>query len=154
MSSQRYDRILIPTDGTEASQCAVTHGIDIAADHDADVHVLYVVETERSLGHVDFVVERQEDQGEAAIESVAQQAESLDISVTRAFRYGETHEEIVDYATVHDADVIVMGTHGRSGFARIKAGGSVADRVVRDATVPVLVAGKESCSVVTSAVRT
>lgn len=141
----QVERVLIPTDGSESSQCAVDLGLRVAASNDADVHALYVVETERALGHVDFAVERQEETGEEAVETVEERAGSANVPVTKAFRYGTTHEEIVDYALAYDADLIVIGTRGRSGVARLKAGGSVATRVVQRASVPVLVAGEETC---------
>lgn len=140
-----FSRVLIPTDGTSASRCAVQRGVELAAAHDVEVHALYVVETELSMGHVDFEVERQEETGETAVETVAQWAQPEDVPVTKAFRYGRTHEEILDYTSEHDIDVVVMGTHGRSGFARIKAAGSVAERVMREAPVPVMVIGGDTC---------
>lgn len=140
-----FSRVLIPTDGTSASRCAVRGGVELAATHEAEIHALYVVETELSMGHVDFEMERQEKQGEAAVETVAQRAQTEGVPVTKAFRYGRTHREILDYATEHDTDIVVMGTHGRSGFARIKAAGSVAEQVVRDASVPVMVLGGDAC---------
>lgn len=141
-----FSRVLIPTDGTPVSRGAVQRGVELAATHDAEVHALYVVETELSMGHVDFEVERQEETGETAVEAVAQRAQTVDVPTTRAFRYGRTHEEILDYASTHEIDIVVMGTHGRSGFARIKAAGSVAERVVRDAPVPVMVIGDDTCT--------
>lgn len=62
--------------------------------------------------------------------------EALDL--TRAVRYGHPVEEICDYAINNTIDLIVMGTHGRSGLARILLG-SVAERVVRISPCPVLI---------------
>lgn len=142
-----FDRILVPTDGTPSSDCAVENGLELAAKHDAEVHALYVVETDSSMGHYDFKVEREEETGEQAVEAVERRAaeSGRDLSVTKAFRYGSPSEEIVDYAADHDVDLVMMGTHGRSGFDRLLNAGSVAERVVRDADVPVMVAGPEAC---------
>ena len=141
-----FTRILIPTDGTTGSACAVENGLELAAKHGADVHALYVVETDSSMSHYDVVRERQEEAGEAAVEEVERRAREYDISVTKAFRYGVPHEEILDYAADHDADLVMMGTHGRSGFERLVSAGSVAERVVRNADVPVMVAGRNACT--------
>ena len=51
---------------------------------------------------------------------------------------GPTHQEIVDYATTHNVDLIVLSTHGRSGLAHLLLG-SVTERVIRHAPCPVLV---------------
>lgn len=141
-----FTRILIPTDGTAGSACAVENGLGLAAKHGADVHALYVVDTSSSMGHYDAVVEPMEEEGEAAVEEVERRAREYDVSVTKAFRYGAPHEEILEYAADHDADLIVMGTHGRSGFERLVSAGSVAERVVRYADVPVVVAGRDACT--------
>lgn len=142
-----FDRILIPPDGTSGSDCAVENGLELAAKHDAEIYALYVVDTDSAMGHYDVAVERAEATGEEAVEAVeGRAAESgYDMSVTKAFRYGNPHEEILDYAADHDVDLIMMGTHGRSGFERLLSAGSVADRVVREADVPVMVAGREAC---------
>jgi universal stress protein A len=56
-------------------------------------------------------------------------------------RSGAAHQEIVDLATDERADLVIMGTHGRSGLTRVLLG-SVAERVIRFAPCPVLTARK------------
>ena len=141
-----YDRILVPTDGTAGSTCAVENGLELAAKYGAAVHALYVVETDSSMGHFDPFVERRESDGEEAVEAVEERAADYDVAVTKAFRYGTPHEQILDYVDDHDVDLVVMGTHGRSGFDRLVSAGSVAERVVREAGVPVMVAGRDACT--------
>jgi nucleotide-binding universal stress UspA family protein len=144
-----FDRILIPTDGTPSSDCAVENGLELAAKHDASVHALYVVETDSSMGHYDPFVERRESDGEEAVEAIEARAAEYGVPVTKVFRYGKPHEEILDYAADHEIDLIMMGTHGRSGFDRLVSAGSVAERVVRKADVPVMVAGQDACTLPT-----
>lgn len=139
-----FEQILIPTDGTSAN-CAVETGLDLAARHDAAVHAFYVVETNSSMGQFDLVVERREAIGEEAVELVERRADDRGIAVRKAFRYGAPDEEILGYAADHDIDLIVMGTRGRSGFRRLLHAGSVAERVVRGARIPVVVVGTTSC---------
>ena len=141
-----YDRILVPTDGTAGSTCAVENGLELAAKYGATVHALYVVETDSSMGHLDPFVERREAEGEEAVEAVEERAAEYDVVVTKVFRYGTPHEQILDYVDDHDVDLVVMGTHARSGFDRLLDAGSVAERVVRGASVPVMVAGKDACT--------
>lgn len=140
-----FERILIPTDGTPNSECAVENGLGLAAKHDAEVYALYVVETSSSMGHYDLAVERREAEGEEAVEAVERRGAEYGVPVTKAFRYGDPREEILDYADDHDVDLIMMGTRGRSGFGRLVSAGSVAERVVRKADVPVMVAGPKAC---------
>ena len=59
------------------------------------------------------------------------------IPVVIASAPGDPAEEIVRYATAHDIDLIVLGTHGRTGLSRVLLG-SVAERVIRTAPCPVL----------------
>lgn len=139
-----FEQILIPTDGTSAN-CAIETGLDLAAHHDAAVHAFYVVETNSSMGQFDLVVERREATGEDAVEFVERRANERGIEVRKAFRYGAPDEQILGYAADHDIDLIVMGTRGRTGFRRLLHAGSVAERVVRGAQIPVLVVGTTSC---------
>lgn len=137
-----YDRVLVATDGTAGSETAVERAVALAREHDATVAALYVVDTSSSMGHFDPVVERAEAAGEAAVEAVADRAAAAGVRATKAFRYGRPHEEIVGYAADHDVDLVVVGKHERTGIRRFVDGGSTAERVVRDAPVPVLVAGE------------
>jgi universal stress protein A len=61
----------------------------------------------------------------------------VSVNISREVRQGQSAEEIVRLATERKADLIVMGTHGRTGLARLLAG-SVAESVLRTAPCPVL----------------
>lgn len=134
-----YERILVPVDGSEASMDAVSHAAALAAVHGADVHVLNAVEPQMAVesGGVD-IASALEEVGEQAIadaESVLGEA-GIE-AVETALQTGTPHRQIVDYAEQHDADLIVMGTHGRTGLGRLLLG-SVTERVVRTSPVPVM----------------
>lgn len=73
--------------------------------------------------------------GKAIVENVA--AELDDVPVTTAVERGDPYRRILDYADSVDADLIVMGTHGRTGLDRYLLG-SVTEKVVRTADAPVL----------------
>lgn len=77
------------------------------------------------------------EEGEAAIEAVADLARAEDVAVETSLYTGSPSREIVRYAEEQDCDLIVMGTHGRGGIDRLLLG-SVAERVVRSSSVPVL----------------
>ncbi|MDL5360654.1 universal stress protein [Halalkalicoccus sp. NIPERK01] len=137
-----YDRILIPTDGSEEARKAVDHGIDLAAAVNASVHALFVVESRLSALPSDSmrqVTEREEwvRYGEEVTEEVVADAEARGVSGVAAVEHGKAHKEIVEYAEENGIDCIVMGTHGRDGVQDVILG-NVTERVVRTANVPVL----------------
>lgn len=134
-----YRRILVPTDGSEPSERAAEHALDLATQFDATVDALFVVED--AAGHWDVVVEQEEAAGERALDAVASMGASRGVTVERHLRRGKPAEEIVDAAAAYGSDLVVMGTQGRTGFSRIASAGSTTERVVRLTTVPTLVIG-------------
>jgi nucleotide-binding universal stress UspA family protein len=135
-----YDEILVPTDGSEAATGATGHAIDLAATHGARVHALYVVDTSAystlEIG-ADGVIEALRREGEGAVERVADAAEAVGVDVAEHVVTGTPASTIREVAEDVDADLIVMATHGRRGVERYLLG-SVTERVVRTADVPVL----------------
>jgi nucleotide-binding universal stress UspA family protein len=135
-----YDDILIPTDGSDASKRAVEHAIDMARTYDARLHALYVVDTGAystlDVG-AEMLLDALEEEGEATVKRVEEMAGDAGVSVSTEIASGTPHRTILDYAEDHDVDLIVMGTHGRTGLDRYLLG-SVTERVVRTADVPVL----------------
>lgn len=135
-----YDNILVPTDGSEGMEAVIEHARNLAEIHDATLHALYVANTaslsdlpmESSWEGVNSALRQQ---GERAVELVEQTVGELPVET--GIVEGSPSKEIVSYADEEDCDVIVMGTHGRSGVDRLLLG-SVAERVVRSAPVPVL----------------
>jgi nucleotide-binding universal stress UspA family protein len=135
-----YDDILVPTDGSAAGERAVDHAIELATTFDATVHALYVVDAAvySSLeAGGDTVVAALEREGQAAVDAVADRCEAVGVAVETAVVVGTVHRSIRDYAADHDADLVVMGTHGRRGIERFLLG-SVAERTVRTSPAPVL----------------
>ena len=136
-----YDDILIPTDGSDAVDRALDHAIPLATDHDATVHALYVVDrriANASSGELyDDVVAHLESQGEAAVAAVADRASDAGLDAETRVHQGTPDTEIVAYAEDAEIDVIVISPEGKSPRERLRALGSVSDRVVDDATVPV-----------------
>jgi len=143
-----YDRILVPTDGSTASDGAVDHAFDLAAVHDATVHAVYVVDTASAAGiSMESTWEGVSDmlyrEGGSALEGVEALGAERGVPVETAVIEGSPAREIVRYAEEQDCDVIVMGTHGRGGIDRLLLG-SVAEKVVRASSVPVLTVGVTS----------
>ena len=137
--SSMYDRILLPSDAGDAGGRAVDQAIRLARETGAELHLLFVVE---EVPHAPEMVEQSVEKqlrsvGESVLAGIRDRAEGAGLSVETTVREGVPHVAIVDYADEVGADVIVMGTHGRSGLNRYLLG-SVTERVVRTAGVPVL----------------
>jgi nucleotide-binding universal stress UspA family protein len=145
-----YERILVPTDGSNVAEAAVTRAIDLAEKYGAEVHALYVADTDAiaySLGteQVDRIrqgnfagMTELREKAEAATGHVATLAEKHGLDAVERHAGGQPHDMIADYAEDNDIDLIVMGSHGRSGVRRALLG-SVTERTLRSTHVPVLV---------------
>ncbi|KAB1196574.1 MULTISPECIES: universal stress protein [Haloferax] len=137
-----YSHILFPTDGSECADAALRHALDQAERHDATIHALYVADV-REVGHAAPAVsatrvrEALYDSGEEALKRVADKAHDAGIDIETTVAEGTPESEILEFADRDDIDLVVMGTHGRSGLDRYLIG-SVAERVVRSSPVPVL----------------
>lgn len=135
-----YSNILIPTDGSEQATAAIDVGVDITSTYDARLHALSVVDT-MAMG-VDVrtadIFEMLEEVAQTAVETVETRAAQASISaIETAVKYGHPYREIHSYLDANDIDLIVMGTHGRSGIERYLLG-SVTEKIVRTSPVPVL----------------
>lgn len=133
-----YDTVVAPTDGSDPAEAGIERAIELARAFDATVHTLFVIDESDRPGDWDVVVERQEEAGESALDAAFEIGADAGITAQRHLRRGRPAEAIVEFASEHDADLVVMGTHGRSGFDRIRHAGSTTERVLRSATVPVL----------------
>ena len=134
-----FDQLLFPTDGSDGASAAFEHVLDVAAAHDATVHVLNVVDTAGdALRRIDAgVVDDLERQGEQLVSETAAAAETRDLDTETVVVRGTPYERIVDYANAEGIDLIAMATHGLRGLERFLLG-STTERVVRRADVPVL----------------
>jgi len=141
-----YDTILFPTNGGKASERAAEDAVKLAELHCADLHVLYVVD-EKVYGAYsgdEYVHDREgletglRQEGEEAVEEVAEGASAKGVSVTTAIRHGVPHKEISEYEEETGADLIVMGTKDRPGEYR-QLLGSVTERVLRTTSTPLVV---------------
>ncbi|MEF8800725.1 MAG: universal stress protein [Halolamina sp.] len=135
-----YDDILVPTDGSPAAAAAIDHAVDLAERYGARLHALYVVDA-TAFASVDagseMVVDALEQEGEQAVEVVREQGEAAGLEVETTIVSGTAYRSIIDYIEAEGVDLVVMGTHGRRGVERFLLG-SVTERVVRSADVPVL----------------
>ena len=137
-----YERILVPTDGSEGVERALQHAVDLAVVHGATVHALYVVNSASYAGMPmesswEGIDEMLRADAEDAVSMVEALGDDYDVPVETAILDGSPSKEIVRYAEGEDCDLVVMGTHGRGGIDRLLLG-SVAEKVVRSSSVPVL----------------
>jgi nucleotide-binding universal stress UspA family protein len=134
-----YDDVLYPTDGSEGSEAALDHALDVADRYGARLHVLYVADTARDSVTVvgGEVVDALEEHGEEVVGAAADRARDRGLRVFEEVLQGDPVATIVDYAEHNGVDLVVMGTRGREGVGE-KLLGSVTDRVIRTGSVPVL----------------
>ncbi|MFC4437450.1 MULTISPECIES: universal stress protein [Natrialbaceae] len=135
-----YDRILLPTDGGAPAEQALETALDLAEQYEAELHLLNVVDTTIFAGEVETgpVIEQFEQTGSATVETLVEEVcEQGHDRVAGRVVHGRPHSGILSYAEKNDIDLIVMGTHGRTGLDRYLLG-SVTEKVVRLADVPVL----------------
>ncbi|WP_336024923.1 universal stress protein [Halobellus salinisoli] len=135
-----FERILLPTDGTDSMDAVVETAADIAERRGAEVHVLYVIDDRAFLTleeqmKTDVLTEL-EVEGEAATDRAAARLRDAGLEVTTAIREGDPADEILAYADVVGADLITMGTR-RGDYAKNMMG-SVSQEVVARSAVPVL----------------
>ena len=135
-----YERILVPTDGSPAAEAAVEQAVSLAAQYDATIHALYIVDTSAYStleAGAEVIINALEDEGEKAVGDIAAAAADADVEAETTVTAGTAYRSILGYVDDHDIDLVVMGTHGRRGLDRYLLG-SVTERIVRTATVPVL----------------
>lgn len=133
----RVKHILVPCDFSRFSDAAIKTASDLAIAAKAELHLLHILGDSPFLGRT----EPETDRVRHAREQLDQQLQPLavvELSIVKAVVSGAPHREICRYAQQHDIDLIVMGTHGRTGLAHV-ALGSVAEKVVATAPCQVLV---------------
>jgi nucleotide-binding universal stress UspA family protein len=142
-----YKRILVAVDGSKMSDVALTEALKLAKEQHADLRLLHVADvtpppTINSASYLDYDLFR--DAMLKAGRDVVRRAESVartaGLSVESGVVEAIAHDisgSIVGDASRWHADLVVMGTHGRSGLERLVLG-SVAESVARHAPVPVL----------------
>jgi nucleotide-binding universal stress UspA family protein len=140
-----YRHILVPVDGSSTSERALQEALGLAREQEAEMELVHVMEDVLFLENEAYInYEEVRESVRTGGEKILSQAQTV------AERFGVKAEKklldsggvriaslIVDEARRWPADLIVIGTHGRSGFSRVLFG-SVAEGVVRTADMPVL----------------
>ena len=129
--------ILVPTDFSECSEAAFRLASSLARDYSAHLIVLHVYPP--PLDHSEEIARRPPDSYEDSLwkSLKAIRAEDLKYDIDYQLVEGDAATEIARVAAEKSCDLIVMGTHGRTGIERVLLG-SVAEKVIRHAACPVL----------------
>jgi nucleotide-binding universal stress UspA family protein len=148
-----YKKILVPLDGSDLAECVLPHVESIARGCGVEgVVFMRVLDPYVPSGALAYIGESQRQKMEEANESAAR--EYLDevvgrvdlggVKIQKQIITGSAADSIAEYATKNGVDLIIIATHGRSGVSRW-VWGSVADRVLRSACVPVLMIRAPGC---------
>ena len=154
-----YKKILVPLDGSKLAECVLPHVEKLAESGVAkEIILLRVCDSPSIIAdypesknktwekHVERMTTNAQQQCNIYLDDVEKQLKDKGFNVKTDSRLGKPAEEIVDYASKNEVDLIVMASHGRSGVSRW-AYGSVADKVLRSTCVPVLLVKAPGCVV-------
>lgn len=149
-----YKKVLVPLDGSKLAECVLPHveaiGKGCNVVETVLVRVVEPLHLYRGEEHHIVPEERERlDEDSMAVardylETIKKQLESRGLGVTCEVLFGRVAEKLADYAEKNDFDLIVIASHGRSGVSRW-VWGSVADRILRAACVPVLMVRAPGC---------
>ena len=138
--------VLVPTDFSHNNQAAMEYGCELARRFEAELHLLHVFEASGGLVPLpdlpaDVALDLQSTsplaRAELCLQHLPVPAWQQSLTVHRHIQLGTAASEIIRYAREHDIDLIVIGTHGYTGWEHVLLG-SVAERVLQIAPCPVL----------------
>ena len=132
-SAFRCERMLMATDGSDSSSSAIAHGLRLAKAFQASVTALSVSDPS---GRTVEPSDNGTRMADTAVNNVVEEGRKLGVMVEPLVVTGSSADVIVDMSMRHD--ILVMGTHGRSGLAHFRLG-SVAEKVIRNARCPVMI---------------
>jgi len=138
----KYKKIIIGVDSSEYSIAAAREGLSLAHQLKAKAALIYVIETSKATGNIDAGIFPEEalivlkKEAEQTLESLARAYNGMDL--VKFMPEGHPQKEIVQTAAAWGADLIVLGTHGRTGLLHLLMG-SVSEHVMRHSKIPVMV---------------
>ena len=138
-----YKKILVATDGSKSAEKAALHAINLASHCNAEIIGIYVVDVSAFINLPETVVwdnvrEMLHEEGKKALDFVKREAEGKNIKVKTIIKEGSPSRAIVEASKEENADLIVVGTAGRTGLDRFLLG-SISEKVLRTSEKPVLV---------------
>ena len=145
MKKDEIKNILVPVDFTETSEIAVDEAVGLALELNAVLHLIHIVDNSESVSFVDRELELAlsslydvEKEAGVKLSGIAEEIDfKYGIKPVFETSIGLIHTEILQYVEEHNINLIVMGTHGASGYKEYIIG-SNAQRIVSHAKIPVL----------------
>lgn len=139
-ASRRIRRILLATDLSPASEGATDQALQLARDLRAELLVVSVIDPASALGGAPTLARMDQRRAtrEVAAQGIVVKGRRVGVNVHFLVWEGEPGPAIVEAAVAEGADLVVVGTHGRSRVGRLVLG-SVSDHVVRHAPCPILI---------------
>lgn len=137
------NNIVMATDFSEASLVALETALSLALESKAALHLLHVVELPatgdpEAVGEVEALADRLCDEGKQRLETLVPENKRRDLTIETAVLCGSPASQIAQFARRIGADLLIVGTHGRRGWARVIMG-STAEQLLRHAPCQVLV---------------
>jgi len=134
-----WSKILLATDGSACSQGAVRRAIDLAKSYGGEIIAVSVVDiNDEFQALAPDIVSGMTRRAKGVLDGVKEQAEAAGVKAEAVVVEGEDYKAICELASRRGADVIVMGTHGRTGLGRLLMG-SATKKVIGHSNCPVLV---------------
>jgi nucleotide-binding universal stress UspA family protein len=134
-----WKNILLATDGSKHSKAASEKAIDFAKSYGGELFVISVVDVPSEFyAEAPQVVDDMAQKAKEFVADVKKKAEAFNIKTSTFTGEGESYEVITDLAKKEKSDVIIMGSHGRTGLKRLLMG-SVTEKVIGYSPCPVLV---------------
>jgi nucleotide-binding universal stress UspA family protein len=127
-------RILVPTDFSVCSMWALRYAEELARRFGAEIVLLHV---DQALAPGSELAQTRHEASREELDGLVTLLGRRDVPARKVLRFGGPAEEVLSTAEAEDADLIVMGTHGRTGMAHVLMG-SVAENVMRRSPCPVL----------------
>ncbi|MCB0465745.1 MAG: universal stress protein [Aequorivita sp.] len=137
-----YSKILIAVDSSEFSMLAAKKGLELAHQTGAKVALIYVIDESKAVGNVNAGILPQtallilKKEAEQTLDELAKMYNGHEI--LKFMPEGHPAKDIIKTAETWEADLIVMGTHGRTGLAHLFVG-SVAEHVIHHSKIPVMI---------------
>ncbi|MGF7118414.1 universal stress protein [Methanobacterium oryzae] len=127
-----FETILVPTDGSEYAERAEDIAISMASKYNSRIVGVYILD-EKLIYPYDVL----EDEGKTILKNLNQKAKKENVVVDEILVFGDPRKDLTTISKRMNADIIVIGTHGKKGFEKLLLG-SVAENILKSVDIPVL----------------
>lgn len=147
-----FSKLLVPLDGSKMAENALDYARHLARQNDSVIHLVHVSAAGWIVGDVtgfggypipQAILDTEVESQTAYLAKIKADLEADKLTVFVHATQGEPSMEILDLADKHSCDLIVLTSHGRTGLNRFLIG-SVAERIARHASCPVMIVGRAS----------